>query len=448
MMICITRILFFMIATAILLLSGCNKQQEQTLGATLTITSDPEGAAIYRGDNKLGNTPYTVSNTKPGRYLLRVESPGYQAEWLNLHLDFSTTNNHHVKFLPITGKVMIVSQPSGARVMMKNELKGVTPLILQDLPLGSYEAIVEKPGFEPRPVSWKIADARPHEISVSMDSNIGRLLVNSTPNRVAVYLNDKLAGHTPFRVDLEEGHYKLKLVANGFAEINRNIMVAKNKEHTEEIVMTELPGTLNITSKPEKAEVTINDKAYGSTPLQISELKAGNYTVKVSRDNFDSQIREIEIVAGQKVDLEFELTKNTSGIDLIINPPGVTIYLNGKVVATSEKGESANLSKVVSLRDLNAGEYELTFAHKRAIPDKIIRKVTLKKGEVTRLPPIRMWIANAEMKLQGSRPTMVQIISRDDENIYYSPDPGVTTQIAVSKVEYIKILDDEKPKAD
>ncbi len=444
----IYKIFFCMMAAAMLFLGGCDKKQEQPVGATLTITSTPEGAAIYRGDNKLGDTPYTVSNTKPGRYLLRVESPGYQPEWLNLHLDYSTTTNRHVKFLPITGKVMIVSQPSGAKVMIKNELKGVTPLVLQDLPIGSYEAIVEKPGFEPRPISWKIADARPHEISVSMDSNIGRLVVNSTPNRVAVYLNDKLAGHTPFRVDLEEGHYKLKLVANGFAELNRNIMVIKNKEHVEDVSMTELPGILEITSKPGKAEVTINDKAYGSTPLKISELKAGNYTVKVSRDNFDSQVKEIEIVPGQKVDLEFELTKNTSGIDLVVNPPGVTVYLNGKVVATTERGESENLSKMISLRDLNAGDYELTFAHKRAIPDKITRKVTLKKGEVTRLQPVRMWIANAEMKLHGNRPSMVQIISRDSDTIYYSPDPGVTTQVAANKVEYVKMLDNEKTKAD
>lgn len=424
------------------LAAGCEKKAEPVQGS-LTITSEPAGAMVIMNDRELGKTPFT-SGASGGNYLLSVRMPGYETRWLNLNLDPGQQAEKHVKLKPVTGKVMIETDPPGAKVMIKGELKGITPLILKDLPLGDYEAMLDKSGFEPKPVAWKIIDARPQEIAVPMASNIGILVVNSNPNRVAVYLNDKLVGRTTYRTNLEAGQYRLKLSAPGYADITRNVLVEKNKTLTEEVVLSELPGSLEVITVPAKAEVLLDGKSCGVTPVKLDAIKAGTYTVTINKESFDTVIRQVEISRGARQVIELNMTKNTSGIDLVVNPPGVTVYLDGKIIGITREGENEHLSKIISLRDLNAGEYTLVFAHKRAKPDSITRKVTLKKGEITRLRPITMWVANAEMKIKGNTPQTVQILSEDANTIFYSPDPGVRVPIERSKVEFIKRLDDDK----
>jgi hypothetical protein len=422
------------------LISGCGKPEVPVKG-TLTVTSEPAGASVLINNRELGKTPFG-GDSGGGNYLLEIRAPGFESSWLNLNLEPGEQAVRHVRLKALTGKAMISSDPAGARVMVKGELKGITPLIMKDLPLGNYEAMLEKSGFEPVPVSWKIMDARPQLISVPMASNVGILVVKSVPDRVTVSLNDKTVGRTLYRTNLEAGQYRLKLSAPGYADITRNIMVTQNKTLTEEFVMTELAGTLEVITVPPKAEVFIGERSYGITPLKIDGLKADKYTVTIRRENFDSVVREVEIGRGVRQVLELEMTKNTSGIDLVVNPPGVTVYMDGKVIGVTEKGEHEHLSKTISLRDLNAGEYTLVFAHKRARPERITRSVTLKKGEVNRLQPVTMWVANAELKLKDSSPQVVQILGEDVHNVYYSPDPGVRVPIARSKIEFIKKLED------
>ncbi len=425
------------------LIGGCAKKEEP-VPTVLVINSVPDKAAVIlsRTGKEIGKTPYQAKAGNAGNYLLEVRAPGYESAWLNLNLEKGSRTERSVKLKPLTGKVMIVTEPAGARVTIKGELKGLTPLILQDLPLGTYEAMLDKSGFEPKPVAWKIAGPRPIEVAIPMASNIGVLVVKSNPSRAAVYINDKLVGHTEYRTNLEEGQYNLKISSPGYAEINRNVIVTKNKELEENVQMAELPGSLEVISKPDKAEVKIDDKTHGVTPLKLDTLKAGKYTVTISKDGYDTATREVEIARGGKQLIELDMTRNTSGIDLVVNPPGVTVYMNGKVIGVTEKGEGEYLSKTISLRDLNAGEYTLIFAHKRARPDRITQKVTLRKGEITRVPTVTMWVANAELKIKGSRSEMVQISSEDATYIYYSPEQGVRVRLERSKIEYVKKLED------
>ncbi|MDD3117103.1 MAG: PEGA domain-containing protein, partial [Victivallaceae bacterium] len=192
-----------------------------------------------------------------------------------------------------------------------------------------------------------------------------------------------------------------------------------------------------------KAQVSINGKSHGSTPLIIAKLQPGSYDISVSMPNFDVQNRKVEIIPGQKIVVDFELSQNTSGIDMIVNPPGVEIYMNGQKIGVSEKAETGPLSKLISLRGLNAGTYTLMFAHRLAQPPQVERKVELIKGEILRLKPINMWVANAELKLEGARPMIGLLYSQDENNVLFSPEPGVRVEYNRKDVEYLRIFDKE-----
>ena len=61
------------------------------------------------------------------------------------------------------------------------------------------------------------------------------------------------------------------------------------------------PGRLLVRSSPPGALVDVNGAPRGTTPLALSEIPYGSYTLRVSRPGYVSQVHELSISAGQPV---------------------------------------------------------------------------------------------------------------------------------------------------
>ncbi len=82
-----------------------------------------------------------------------------------------------------------------------------------------------------------------------------------------------------------------------------------------------------------KAQVQINDKDYGQTPVTVENLKEGKYTVELSKISGDDTFYENQT-------FEVEISKNTSArIDIEIGPDNI---LNGTILYYTE---AANTQK-------------------------------------------------------------------------------------------------------
>ena len=123
-------------------------------------------------------------------------------------------------------------------------------------------------------------------------------------------------------------------------------------------------------------------------------------------------------------------------------PSYITIYLDGKMVGTSEP-DPANpgMSKLLSLRNLSMGKHVVTIAHKRARPEKRSFSVEIKKGEVKRLPNLTLWIPNVKLTLKSGLTRVGRLASNLKEEIMFEPEPGVKQsykKAAISDIEYLK----------
>lgn len=86
-----------------------------------------------------------------------------------------------------------------------------------------------------------------------------------------------------------------------------------------------------------KAQVQINDKDYGQTPITVENLKEGKYTVELSKISDEDTFYENQT-------FEVEISKNTSArIDIEIGPDNI---LNGTILYYTE---AANTQKAKGL---------------------------------------------------------------------------------------------------
>lgn len=137
----------------------------------LQILSRPS-AAVFLDNVMKGNTPFT-NTLKEGEYLLKIVPDGVAtsaASWQKkitvvsgalTHVDVQLESTDIASWADVywltplamfskTSSLAIDTEPSGALIYIDNDEKGVSPLVMEDVPTGSHELSVFMPGFSRR----------------------------------------------------------------------------------------------------------------------------------------------------------------------------------------------------------------------------------------------------------------------------------------------------------
>ena len=122
----------------------------------LTITSQPEGAGVYINGDFQGTTPFIEPRVDEGTYSLRIELEGYHPIVEELEVQGGRTNLRSYSlearttlddYVPPTPGYLTVRAPSpDLEVHVDGDLFGVTPIVGQGLPPGTYIVAISGEG--------------------------------------------------------------------------------------------------------------------------------------------------------------------------------------------------------------------------------------------------------------------------------------------------------------
>ena len=200
-----------------------------------------------------------------------------------------------------TGVLTARSEPAGARVLVDGRERGVTPLTLNDVTLGSHTVVLQSDkGSVKRTVTvatdktalvsesifagWLNVYA-PFEIQISEDSR-------------AIRLDDQS------RVLLPPGSHELRFENSDFGyRETRTVEVDPGK--TTSLSLTPPPSTLNVTSNV-PAVVLIDGEKVGDTPLTNHPVALGTRAIIVkSADGVERPFTTKVTVAPVQIDVDF-----------------------------------------------------------------------------------------------------------------------------------------------
>jgi serine/threonine-protein kinase len=164
------------------------------------------------------------------------------------------------------------------------------------------------------------------------EPNVGRLLVRSTPAGALVFVDGRDAGRTPTAVrDLSPGTHRVRIVRDGYVPVERRIVISASRPAQSLIVPldaertatrgTQTPGakgtqtrapavpagsperytgTVNIESRPSGAKVYLDNKLVGTTPLSMSDVRAGEHVVRLEHDGYRRWTSMVRVVAAER----------------------------------------------------------------------------------------------------------------------------------------------------
>ena len=384
------------------LLAGLTLHAAKNDGPTtrLDITTQPSGATVLVDHRERGSTPLTLTDLASGPHLLQLSKPGYRDAFETVTLETGVPRPVNARLDPVTGILLVITDPPGCDVATKGVSLGTSPLLITSLESGPHRLTVTSPGYQTKEIDVKLDGRTPLKQEVALLSDSGTITLTSDPIGAEVLINGIPRGHTPCRVDrIPGGTVTLAVQAAGFITHTREIALAAGEVQSADIQLKPQPGTIRVVSIPEGARVYIDDDYKGVTPFDLANAEPKTYRVRVDMAGHDPAARDVVLEKGSSVTEEFRLDKITGRIEVITAPARATILIDGKKLGiTSTQGaDSTAVSDPFAMEDILEGEHEIEIFRKGFATQK--RKITVTRGETLTLQfrLIRQFIPNYEV---------------------------------------------------
>lgn len=339
--------------------------------AELLVTTEPGGALIACDGLTKGNAPITVQNIEPGEHLITATLPGHAESRRTVSVIAGQRLPIAIRLEPVTGLVLVETTPPGAEVKVNGADRGKTPMLITDLPLGTHRIKLTIPGFAPREIDLNIKDRIPTSIKTSLASDSAKLDITSEPVGARVTLNGADKGVTPCVVDrIPAGDNTVELTHKGFYPFKQTIKIVPGTDERLQAVLKPIPSGLTVVSIPSKARVYVENQFRGETPLELSDVEGGTVRVRAELSGYETVARTITIERGKKVVEEFRLEKNSGALEIVTEPAGVKITVDGQDagVTLAKKSETDRSSQPLLIDFLSAGEHTVKLTRPGCAP--------------------------------------------------------------------------------
>jgi PEGA domain len=263
----------------------------------------PAGARVVVDDTDRGETPLRL--ILPAGSHKVVLALGSQQREIPLDVAGGGTYAHRVEFAVAppsvtNGDLDIRTRPAGAAVVVAGQARGRTPLTVRDLPPGNHEVLLNLNGQQLRELVTVQAGTTVQlstAFAATSPSRASGWIAISSPVELTIVEGGQVLGTTRSpRIMVPAGRHSLDLVNErlGF-RVARVVDVEDGKTAA---IAPELPkGTVSVNALP-WAEVWMQDRKVGDTPLANLSLTIGTHQLVFRHPSFGEQRQEVTITAG------------------------------------------------------------------------------------------------------------------------------------------------------
>ena len=254
----------------------------------VTVTTDSESDIFIDGEKK-GKGKWQ-GRLLEGTHILEARKISHRTTAVKL--DVIVGKNESVVInnpVPIYGALDIQSEPDEAEVYLDGVKIGETPLKKNDVLVGNRTIRFEKKGCATLTKSYTVEESNILSIYEKLDS--GKIITVTTGREGdEIYVDGKLAGHSPLDVSMGYGRHTVKAMRNG-RSVMKDIDVKINGTQTQ--LTLEFGKIITITTDKEGDAIYVDGKLAGQSPLSI-DLSFGSHDIKSVRDK-KSDEKRIEV---------------------------------------------------------------------------------------------------------------------------------------------------------
>jgi hypothetical protein len=212
--------------------------------STLTVESSPTGTRVIVDGLSKGNAPCTIE-MQPGEHTVELAMDGYKTVRQTVRLVANRSETVKAELRELTSEIQVESTPPKAKVYVDDQLKGETPLTLQEMAPGTYRVRVQLPGYEPMRRDVTLGRGQKVTEEFGLLSTSGTLDLSTIPAGVKVTIDGREAGTTVARTNdvetasdllridmLPAGRHQVELARHGYAPRSFSVNIEAGKTAT------------------------------------------------------------------------------------------------------------------------------------------------------------------------------------------------------------------------
>lgn len=296
----------------------------------VVIKSEPEGAQVFINDRPVGRTPYS-GEFNLGRHNYRLELPMYHSEAGTFTLS-KDAGRHDIdlKLRPAFGSISIYSEPeSGAEVLLNNRPTGqTTPCTLSEIESGTHTITIKKDMYYDAWQEVTVEDNKTTQVNLKMNPAYGVLKIYTSPE-ADIYINAQKEGHGTHTVRKLTGFYNIEAKKDKHTPASRRVEVKDGEEIIVNLNPTPQYGQLRIATTPPDAEIFLDGKRMGITPVTLREVLIGDYRLELRKTGYASHTQNITIKHNETTNINETLSDGME-ITITSTPSGAKIEIDGK----------------------------------------------------------------------------------------------------------------------
>lgn len=230
-----------------------------------------------------------------GDYKISAEAEGYYRLDETVTVGEDPDQEYSFELSKLPGIVTVEAwyadtQIEGAEVFIDQELVGVTPLVIDEVPAGKRDLYVNHPRFRSAQTEIDVIGLRERQTeTMQMEPSWADVRVSTVPEGAEIFVENERLGETPKTVEVIEGTRTLLVRKKGFKSFETTLsVVAQEDLEVPAIILIKSDGKLNIDSEPSRVNVTISGRYYGQTPLSLALPPKDRYELVATKAGYQN----------------------------------------------------------------------------------------------------------------------------------------------------------------
>ncbi len=271
---------------------------------------------------------------RPGDYTVHVEKQGYYDVTQSFTVGDEPSRTIRLALRKLPGRLTVHTDPptAAATVTVNNTQVGAAPYGPLTLEPGTHTVSVRADRFLPFSDRLTVPGLDRHqEVHVQLVPRWATVELASNPPGAAVFRGEDRVGTTPARLELMEGTHELSVVLEGYKAWDGRIETAPNEHRALPVIDLEPANAqLRVASVPVGANVTVNGRYRGQSPIELALSPDTDYEIGLSKAGYGSAVRHVRLDAASSRAITVDMTARTGTLTVDAQPSDAEILIDGR----------------------------------------------------------------------------------------------------------------------
>jgi hypothetical protein len=302
---------------------------------SILVEADVRDAEIYLDGNKVSaTTPAVINDVTAGPHVVEVRKapalPWRQTVEVRAGETIKVSASLEASMAGAGGNVKIVSNVSGANVLLDGKKVGVTPMTIKAVKAGNHIIAVAKRGYETNEEQVDIQVGQ----ALVLKMNLRKAVPSATIKVIVgvpgaeIYVDGNKVDPKKREVAVAPGEHFVTVTKQGYAKYEKKVTVAKDQTLPLTVELKAMGG-LRFLSTPSGADVILDSKPIGTTPMVNEVIPAGEHIVTIRLQGYYDYEEPMNVEGGEMKVVRAQLQKIETGpteAELRRTQKGLTSY--------------------------------------------------------------------------------------------------------------------------